>query len=117
MNWSDELQRTIGEARARVRVGYPWWLRHFLARDVVGITLGRRVYLSENMAARPAADVERLLRHELEHVRQVARLGLIRFLWQYVVEYVRNRRSGMTAGEAYRRISFEVEAEEAETRV
>jgi hypothetical protein len=93
---------------AIVRVGYPWWLRPFLHRRTIAITLGRRIYV----AAGHATDA--LLRHELVHVRQAGELGVLRFLWRYVAEYVRNRRRGMTHYDAYRAISFEAEAFAAE---
>jgi len=93
---------------AIVRVGYPWWLRLFLLRRVIAITLGRRIYIAKGHAT------EALLRHELVHVRQAGELGMIRFLWRYAVEYVRNRRRGMTHDDAYRAISFETEAFAAE---
>src|SRR4051794_26673223 len=88
---------------AIVHVGYPWWLRLFVPRNVAAITLGRRIYVAEE-----ATDA--ILRHELVHVRQAGELGLARFLWRYIAEYLRNRRRGMTHDVAYRAISFEVEA-------
>ena len=94
---------------AIVRVGYPWWLRPFLHRHIAAITLGRRIYVAEE-----ATDA--ILRHELVHVRQAGELGLPRFLWRYIAEYVRNRRRGMAHHEAYRAISFEVEAFAAENQ-
>jgi len=94
---------------AIIRVGYPWWLRIFLLPRVIAITLGRRIYIAEGHAT------EALLRHELVHVRQAGELGVIRFLWRYASEYVRNRRRGMTHDDAYRAISFEAEAFAAET--
>jgi hypothetical protein len=113
LNFAPQILAAIDDARARVRP-FPWWLKPFLARGVIGITLGRTIYVSEQYVASSAEKVERLLRHELTHVRQVNRLGVIRFLIQYVAEYVRNLRSGMRSSEAYRRISFEVEAYDAE---
>jgi hypothetical protein len=92
---------------ANIRHGFPFWLRPFLQRGVAAITLGRRVYIASDVAE---AELERIIRHELVHVRQVAELGVIRFYWRYLREYVANRRAGMSAGEAYRRISFEQEA-------
>ena len=71
-------------------------------RGVEGITIGRRVYV--------ARDDESLIRHELVHVKQIERIGAARFYWRYFVEYIRNRRSGMSSDEAYRNISFEREA-------
>lgn len=91
----------------RVRTGFPFWLRPFLFKDVVAITLWRRVYLSERLAGEA---LQRILAHELVHARQIERVGLFRFYWRYLREYAANRRAGMPAHEAYRRISFEQEA-------
>jgi len=93
----------------RVRIGFPWWLRPFLMRGVDGITIGRRVYISR--------EDEILLRHELAHVKQIVENGVLRFYWRYLVEYLRGRRAGMSSAEAYRHISFEVEAVAAEKLV
>ena len=92
-----------------VRIGYPWWLRPFVHRHVAAITLGRRIYIAAE------EESEALLRHELVHVRQAGELGLVRFLWRYASEYVRNRRRGMSHDDAYRAISFEAEAFAAES--
>lgn len=105
------MRDIIDAARAKIVLGYPWWLRPFLARDVVAITLGRRIYIGSNLA--PAA-FERLMRHELAHVRQMERLGLLRFLWRYVLEFLRNFARLRNAFAAYQTISFEVEARRAE---
>ena len=105
---TSDLQREIDDAGARLRIGYPWWLRPFLMRGVVGITLGRSIFI------RAGAMSERLVRHELAHVRQAACLGLPRFLWRYIAEYIALRRRGASSAEAYARISFEVEACAAE---
>ena len=93
---------------AIVRVGYPWWLRPFLFRRTIAITLGRRIFVAEGHAS------DALIRHELVHVRQAQELGIPRFFWRYVAEYVRNRRRGMPHDDAYRAISFEAEAFAAE---
>jgi hypothetical protein len=113
MKLSDELQRAVAGSGAIVKP-FPFWLRPFLAPGVAGITLGRRIFVAGDLAGKPPAQIERLLRHELVHVRQVNRLGLVRFLWRYAGEYVRNRRAGLPSGDAYRRISFEQEAYAAE---
>ncbi|MEA2344608.1 MAG: hypothetical protein QOF63_2777 [Thermoanaerobaculia bacterium] len=95
-------------SEAIVRVGYPWWLRPFLHRRTIAITLGRRIYVADGHAS------DALLRHELVHVRQAGELGVLRFLWRYAAEYLRYRRRGMTHDEAYRAISFDAEAFAAE---
>jgi hypothetical protein len=107
----DNLQSAIDETRARVRFRFPWWLRLFLLRNVAAITLGRRIYFAPNLSREK---VERFLRHELVHVRQIARLGLVRFYWRYLLEYLRLRRQGLRHFDAYRNISFEIEALAAE---
>ena len=92
-----------------IRIGFPWWMRPFLWRDVVALTIGRRVWISAR-----ARDVEPLIRHELVHVRQMAEVGVVRFLWTYVRHYLRNRRRGMGHHDAYLAIPYEVEAFAAE---
>lgn len=106
------LHRRASEAGGRLHIGFPWWLRPLLARDVAGITLGRRVYLSPEVRL---PEMERLVRHELVHVRQIVEKGVVAFYWRYLSEYVRNRRAGMTSRAAYLAISFEREASEAES--
>jgi len=108
MNLPDDLQRAIAETGAIVKERYPWWLRPFLLSGVAGITLGRRIYVDES------GDLSRIVRHELVHVRQIKRLGFIRFYWRYIREYASNRRHGYPAAVAYRRISLEREAFAAE---
>lgn len=90
-----------------IRTGFPWWLRPFLFRNVIAITLGRRIYLSDKLAG---AERERVLAHERVHVEQIARVGFLRFCLRYLREYAGNRWTGMPPHEAYRRISFEQEA-------
>jgi hypothetical protein len=111
MNFSPHLDAVLTASRAKVRVGYPWWLRLFLARDVIAITLGRRIYVREMIGS---ISLERLLRHELAHVRQVDRLGLLVFLWRYVAEFARHWIRLRSSAAAYTAISFEIEARAAE---
>ena len=108
------MRKAVAEARALVRLGYPWWLRPFLARGVIAITLGRRIYLGAAVRQRSAEYVERLLRHELTHVRQINRHGLIGFYARYVIEFLRLLAKHRSFNAAYNAISFEVEARAAE---
>jgi hypothetical protein len=111
MNLPQAIEEAMTAAGARVRVGYPWWLRYLLMRDVAAITLGRRIYVRPDV--RPAY-LERLLRHELAHVRQIERHGLLGFYSKYVAEFARHLVRERSASRAYRLISFEVEAAAAE---
>jgi hypothetical protein len=94
-----------------IRVGYPWWLKPLLMRNVLAITLGRRIYVRAGVAE---AYMQRLLRHEMAHVRQIERLGVIRFYWSYLTEFIRHFRKVRSVSAAYNLISFEVEAVAAE---
>ena len=60
---------------------------------------------------RRAAGDERLLRHELVHVEQWRRYGVVGFLRRYLGAYLRWRLRGHRHWDAYRRIPLEVEAE------
>jgi hypothetical protein len=106
-----EIEHEIVNARARVRFGYPWWMRPLLFANVAAITVGRRIWIASSIDER---SIGPLVRHELVHVRQFARHGLIRFLWRYLAEYVQLRRSGLSSSAAYAAISFEREALAAE---
>ena len=111
MNLPRAIEEAIVETRAKVRGGYPWWLRPWMMRDMVGITLGRRIYLDAKAAPE---SIERLLLHELAHVRQINRLGLFVFYWRYVSEFARHFRRERSVRRAYTMISFEREAYAAE---
>jgi hypothetical protein len=117
MKLSLPLQSAIADTGARIRVGYPWWLRPLLSRDVIAITLGRYVFVRPDIVARSADELERLLRHELVHVRQVTELGLAPFLWRYSAEFIRHYRVHRSVEKAYRDISFEQEAWAAEEEI
>ena len=111
MMLSDDIQATITATRARVSTRFPFWLRPFLMSGVLAITLGRRVYVAAGVAE---GEIEQLMRHELVHVQQIARLGVVRFYWRYFREYIALRRRGLSSAEAYQQISFETEAFAAE---
>jgi hypothetical protein len=111
MNLPEAIEEAIAQARAKVRFGYPWWLLPLLMRGVVAVTLGRRIYVKPDL--RPSS-LERLLRHELAHVRQIERLGLLVFYWKYLAEFAYHLWRVRSFHQAYRLISFEVEANAAE---
>lgn len=111
MELPEPLARTVAASRAKVRFGYPRWLGLLLMKDVVAITLGRRIYIRANVAR---GSLERLLRHELAHVRQVERYGLLGFYARYLAEFARHFRRVRSVSRAYSLISFEREAVAAE---
>ena len=89
----------VDTARARVVV-VP-----MLTPGVVAMTIDRWILVRRGHEA----DVE-LIAHELVHVEQWRRLGVVRFLRGYLGAYVRGRRSGLGHWPAYRAIPFEAEA-------
>jgi hypothetical protein len=70
------------------------------------ITIGRVVSVRRDFVGD-----ERLLRHELVHVRQWRDLGVLGFLARYLGAYLRWRVRGYGHWSAYRRIPLEVEAD------
>ena len=69
-------------------------------------TLGRFIFLRES-----AVGSERLMRHELVHVRQWRRLGVAGFGVRYLGAYARWRVRRYPHWAAYRRVPLEIEAD------
>ena len=88
------------------RDGYWLWVGGPVPPGASAITVGRVVSVR-----RGRERSERLLRHELEHVAQYGRLGLLGFLRRYLAAYLRWRLRGYGHWGAYRRIPFEASAE------
>jgi hypothetical protein len=70
------------------------------------ITLWRFIFVRPE-----AAHSEYLLRHELVHVRQWRRYGVLGFSVRYLAPYVKWRLAGKGHHGAYLRIPFEIEAD------
>jgi hypothetical protein len=86
--------------------GYWRWIGGPVPPGAGAITLGPLIIVR----ARAAGDAH-LLRHELVHVEQWRRLGVVRFLVRYLGSYARWRLRGHGHRGAYLRIPQEVEAE------
>ena len=93
--------------RARVQT-VPLLAPGFHGMTVGGLVLVRR---DDDRSGRRT-----LLAHELVHVEQYARLGIIGFLRRYVSEYARNLWRLRSHRKAYLAISFETEARAAAER-
>lgn len=72
--------------------------------EKMAMVVGRTIYL-HNTPKEEFLQNRRWLRHELAHIRQFQALGVVGFLYQYLVESVRK---------GYYNNRFEVEAREAE---
>lgn len=91
--------------RLERRDGY-WLLIGVAAPGATATTFGRLILMRERGVGN-----ERLLRHELEHVRQWREQGVAGFLVRYLGTYLLWRWRGYSHWAAYRRIPFEIEAE------
>lgn len=86
--------------------GFWRWVGGPVPPGAAAITLGRLVIVRRRAAGDP-----HLLRHELVHVAQWRRLGVVVFLARYLGSYFRWRLRGHGHRAAYLRIPLEVEAE------
>jgi len=86
------------------RDGYWLWTNGPVPVGSAAITIGRLVIARRDHISK------RLLRHELVHVRQFEQQGFVRFLLEYVANYLRWRLRGYPHRGAYRRIPHEIEA-------
>jgi hypothetical protein len=94
------------------RDGYALWVGGPVPKGSDAITLGRLVIVRRGQEQSPY-----LIRHELVHVRQWRRFGVIGFLARYGGAYARGRLRGYTHKNAYRRIPFEIEADWVARRI
>jgi hypothetical protein len=79
-----------------------------LRKSAVGITLGRRIYLRTDYFERTPWE---LVAHEVAHVLQYERDGVVPFLVKYVASYLHSRlMKGLSGYEAYRAIGYEEQA-------
>lgn len=119
--WDWLFLRLPGHGRKPLQVHFIWtgsgeaptvsgkvvwhFTNHWLPRKlgVTAITLGHNV-LWRDVVRRAS------YWHELQHVAQYERVGLLRFWCRYLWEYARNRGYGDDHEEAYRSISFEADA-------
>ena len=87
---------------------YNHWLPKFLR--VAGVTIGKNIYYKN----RKKLVSIKLRRHEKEHVKQYQQNGLIKFLFCYFFEYIKNLIKYRSHKKAYLNISFEIAARKAE---
>jgi GNAT superfamily N-acetyltransferase len=98
----------------RIWVG-PWWFRMFWGREIAAVAMAWGIYVRPDIMRRFAEGREparnaTLIVHELAHLEQWRRLGVIRHSVQYLFDYVRGLAAGKGTQGAYRAIRLEVEA-------
>lgn len=112
--WLTALMPRIDPTTIEVRQA-PRWFMALWARGIVAVAMPWAIYLTPAMMQRYNAGAEpqrmgTLLVHELAHIEQVKRLGVVRHVLQYVSDYLRARLRGRRHWDAYRQIRLEVEA-------
>lgn len=86
-----------------ILVKEPWLLNTFFPKSIEGFTFGRFIVVKETPSAK-------LISHELIHVKQYKRWGVIGFLVGYYSQMLWYYYNLRDIDKAYRAISFEVEA-------
>lgn len=90
----------------QVKEKFNHWLPVILKTH--GVTIGRTIfYINSNPP-------QVLRKHELKHVDQYEKRGIVKFLFLYIAEYCVGRFRGLNHQQAYLNISFEIEARKAE---
>lgn len=106
--------------RVRLHVAPAWFVRLW-AKGIAAVTTPWGVYVHPDTADRFATDRDDalglLMVHELMHVEQLARLGVLAHSIQYMTDYLRGRAKRLGHWESYRRVRLEVEARAAASLV
>jgi len=95
-------------AAVRIRVGVPLWA----AGKPLTVTLRNTIYFAPGRFDPSSREGIALLVHELAHVEQFHRLGLVGFTLRYLASYAANRLRGQRPHAAYFHIPLEIAARE-----
>lgn len=88
----------------------PWWMRRIWARELGAMTLPWGIYVDPGLLPGDPRTLGPLVVHELVHLRQWRRDGVVRFLIRYLGPYLRARLRGVSHRAAYEAIPAEAEA-------
>ena len=116
-----EFMPRVDPAAIKVRVARPWF-RRLWAKGIAAVALPNGVYVQPSVMERFRTGAEpersgRLIVHELMHIEQWRRLGMVRHVTHYVGDYLRSRFRGLGHWESYRSVRLEQEAREVAARV
>lgn len=87
----------------------PGWLQAMWLGPVHAMSLPRTIYVRPDLVTDPTS-LARLVLHELVHVEQWSRYGIIGFVTRYLGGYLAGRVHGLGHSQAYREIPLEEEA-------
>lgn len=88
----------------------PSLMRQTWGKGIRAMTLGNTVYIDPTVLSGPKRPLGLLVIHELVHVRQWRKRGVIPFLGSYLSDYLKGRRQKLGHRGAYRQIGLEMEA-------
>ena len=94
----------------------PFLMRKTWSRGIQAMTLGNTVFIDPLVLEGPSRRLGLLVIHELVHVRQWRKHGVLPFLRSYFGDYLKGRRLKLGHHAAYRDIGVEVEAREIASR-
>lgn len=92
-------------------------VRSLWGAGVSAMTLGRWVLIDPDALDGDPVTLGRLTLHELFHLRQIAELGLARFLVRYLTDYFRGRLRRQSHRDAYLGVGLEWEARRLATEL
>ena len=90
----------------------PTWMRIVWGSGTGAMTLGRRVFVRQEILHGDPRALARLVVHELVHVRQWSDYGPVGFLRRYLGRYLSGLARGLGHRGAYRSNPYESEARE-----
>jgi len=93
----------------RVKITYKHWYPKLF--KIGGITLYPHIWLYDEKECTPL----KLIRHEMVHVSDIRRIGVFAFYLSYLFQMMWGLVKYRSFWEAYRNVSFEVEARKKET--
>ena len=91
-------------------------MRAMWGQGIHAMTLGNTVHVHPGVLVGPPRSLGLLVIHELVHVRQWRKRGVVPFLGRYLSDYLKGRRQNLGHRGAYRDIAMEVEAREIASR-
>jgi len=112
--WLAETLPRVDPTTIEIREA-PRWFRALWVKGIVAVAMPWAIYFTPAMLDRYEKRFElpqlaRLLVHELTHIEQLRRMGVMRHVAQYLADYVRGRLRRVGHWDAYRGVRLEVEA-------
>ena len=112
--WLARVLPRVDTGRIQIREAPRWFIR-FWATGIVAVAMPWGIYFTPAMMDRYESGAEperlgRLLVHELTHMEQVKRNGVIRHAVTYAFDYLKGRLARKSHWESYVAIRHEVEA-------